>query len=106
MLQDVWIRLAGGEDKRQAGGVKEELHERGLFSNGVLLHHIQECGLAHHEVTPHSYHASSGLSKGRAAKKYVVETTNLIRAARKSAKTIRVVPNPVLGKKISSVSSR
>ena len=106
MLQDVWVRLAGGEDKRQAGGVKEKLHERGLFSDGVLLHHIQECGLAHHEITPHSYHASSGLSKGRAAKKYVVETTNLIRAARKSAKTIRVVPNPVLGKKISSVSSR
>ena len=78
VLQDLWIRLAGGENKRKAGGVKEELHERGLFSNGVLLHHIQECGLAHHEVTPHSYHASSGLSKGRAAEENVVETALLI----------------------------
>ena len=106
MLQDLWIRLAGGENKRKAGGVKEELHERGLFNDGVLLHHIKECGLADHEVTPHFNHASSGLSKGRAAKKYVVETAHLIRAARKSAKTVRVVSNPMFGKKIGSVSAR
>ena len=72
VLQDVWIRFTGGENKRKARRVKEELNEGGLFNDGVLLHHIKECGLADHEVTPHFNHASSGLSKGRAAKKYVV----------------------------------
>ena len=106
VLQNVRVRLAVKDDKREAGGVQEELHEQLLLCDGVVSNNWQESWFADHEVAPQRNHSSSGVCKGWAREKNMLEITLLVRASRKSEESIQVVFCPVLREKVSPVSAR
>ena len=64
VLHNVRVRLAVQDDKGEAGGVKEELHEKVLLCDGVVSNNWKKSWFADHEVAPHRNHTGSRVSKG------------------------------------------